>query len=382
MKILYCTPFIFNSAGTERVLSMKVNYLLQKEGFDIVIVTTDQKKKKNFFEFDSRIKHYDLDINYEDDFTKPFFRKYYNHYYKKNAIYKKKLKEILDIEQPDVLVSMFGREIEFIADMQLNCKVVGELHFNMFYRQNFLLSNHHGWIWKMLGKVMMRKMFNQARGLDKLVVLTKQDMNEWAKHLDNVCQIYNPLPYEGDEKASLDSKNMISVGRLSVEKNYISLVRAWKQVHAKHPDWTMNIWGDGELKDVIKKEIKDCNVEDSFILHGRTDNVKAEYLKNSAYVMTSLFEGFPMVLLEAASMGLPMISYECYCGPKDIIVNGENGFLVRQNDENALADAMCKVIEDEKLRKKMGQRAKELSENFSSSKILSSWADFYVALVK
>ena len=117
MKILYCTPFIFNSAGTERVLSMKVNYLLQKEGFDIVIVTTDQKKKKNFFEFDSRIKHYDLDINYEDDFTKPFFRKYYNHYYKKNAVYKKKLKEILDIEQPDVLVSMFGREIEFIADM-------------------------------------------------------------------------------------------------------------------------------------------------------------------------------------------------------------------------------------------------------------------------
>lgn len=381
MKILYMTPYIYNSAGTERVLSMKVNYLVQQAGYDIVIVTTDQKGKKNFFDFDARIKHYDLGLNYEDDFSKNILSKTIAHY-RKNYIYKKRLIEIIEKEKPDVCISMFGKELEFICNMKLSCKIVAELHFNQRLRHDVLMANHHGWLWEQIGKFRTRQMIRETKALDRLVVLTKEDMEQWQMTNNNVCQIYNPLPYESCEVATLNDKSIVSVGRLSPQKNYSSLFRAWKLVHQKHPDWQLNIWGDGELKEQLQSEIRVLGIEQSLHLCGRTNNVSKEYLHSSAYVMSSAFEGFPMVLLEAASFGLPLISYACYCGPKDIIENGKNGFLVNQNDEQGLADAICKIIEDEALRKKMGHMSKKNSQRFSQENILPLWPKFFESLRK
>lgn len=379
MKILYLTPHIYNSAGTERVLSMKVNYLVQQAGYDIVIVTTDQKEKKNFFDFDTRIKHYDLGLNYEDDFNKNILSKTIAHY-RKNAVYKKRLADIIEKEKPDVCVSMFGKEIEFICNMNLACKIVAELHFNQRLRYDVLTANHHGWLWEQIGEFRTRQMIRETKGLDRLVVLTKEDMEQWQKTNNNVCQIYNPLPYESSEIAPLNEKTIISVGRLSPQKNYSSLIKAWVLVHQKHPDWQLNIWGDGELKDQLQAEIREQGIEQSLHLCGRTNDVSKEYLRSSAYVMSSAFEGFPMVLLEAASFGLPLISYTCYCGPKDIIDNEVNGFLVNQNDEQGLADAICKIIEDEPLRQEMGKQAKITSQQFSQENILPLWPKFFESL--
>ncbi|MCM1177489.1 MAG: glycosyltransferase family 4 protein [Ruminococcus flavefaciens] len=383
MKILYCTPSIYNSAGTERVLSIKVNYLVRNAGYEVVIVTTDQLGKPTFFKFDERIKHYDLDLNYINDATKPLFSQIINHY-KKNRIYRKRLKKIIETEKPDVCVSLFGKEMEFLGNMNLTCKTVGELHFNKYFKKTASEANHKGLIWKLLGEYATRRMIAYTKKIDSIVVLTKQDMEEWQKTNNNVCQIYNPVPMVENQvdSASLEFKNMIAVGRLCAQKNYNSMVRAWRIVQKKHPDWKMNVWGDGELKDSIEDELKRCGIQDTFVLHGRTDNVNAEYLKNSAFVMTSIYEGFPMVLLEAASFGLPMISYACYCGPKDIIKNGYNGFLIEQDDEKALADAICKVIEDKELRINMGKNSKETAKEFSQYNILPLWPTFFEKLVK
>lgn len=376
MKILYCTPSIYNSAGTERVLSMKVNYLVRVAGYEVVIVTTDQLGKSNFFDFDQRIKHYDLGLNYINDAGRPLPVQIVNHY-KKNRAYKKKLAEIIKIENPDVCVSLFGKEMEFLGDMRLSCKTVAELHFNKYYKKALKTANHKGFVWQVLGERTTKAMIANAKKLDRLVVLTKQDKVEWEKTNDNVYQIYNPLPMEEPEQSSLDSKSFIAVGRLCAQKNYSSMVRAWEMVHAKHPDWKLNIWGDGELRSEIESEIQRCGVQDSFLLRGRTDHIKKEYLDNSAYIMTSIFEGFPMVLLEAASMGLPMISYSCYCGPKDIIIDGKNGFLVDEGDEKGLADAMCKIIENKALLREMGIASKEKSKEFLQERILPLWPAFF-----
>ena len=380
MKRLYCTPSIYNSAGTERVLSMKVNYLVREAGYEIVIVTTDQMGKSNFFDFDPRIKCYDLGLNYIEDAQQPLPIQIFNHY-KKNKKYKKELKQILQKEKPDVCVSLFGKEMEFLGDMNLKCKTVGELHFNKYFKRFLTTANHKGFIWKLLGEHTTKQMVKHTRKLDRLVVLTKQDKEEWCKTNNNVCQIYNPLPIEEEDSSDLESKSVIAVGRLCAQKNFSSLVRAWAIVQQKYPDWTLNLWGDGELYDEIASEIDSCGVSSSFKLCGRTNNVKAEYLKNSVYVMSSVFEGFPMVLLEAASFGLPMIAYACYCGPKDIIKDGKNGYLVKQNDERGLAEAICKVIEDKALRKNMGRASKQTSEEFSQKKILPQWPRFFYQLI-
>ena len=130
----------------------------------------------------------------------------------------------------------------------------------------------------------------------------------------------------------------------------------------------------------MKKLISDNNLEDSICLCGKTNSIDKEYLKNSAFVMTSKYEGFPMVLLEASSFGLPLISYDCYCGPKDIIDDGKNGFLVPFANERALADAICEIIENPSVRASMGFAAREKSLEFSQEKILPKWPKFFNSL--
>lgn len=381
MKILYLTPFIFNSGGTERVLSMKVNYLVHEVGYEVVIVTTDQKKRTNHFMFDQGIRHYDLDINYEDDLKSSLIIRILQHY-RKNELYKRRLRKIIDIEKPDICISLFGKEIDFLAKMHLECKIVAELHFSMRYREYYLTSRHSSWLWKKIGELRTRQLIQAIKKYDKLVVLTKEDKEEWEKHLSNVVQCYNPLPYFPDKISSLDYKNIITVGRLDFQKNYQSLITAWEMVHQKHSDWTLNLWGDGELKDELVFLVDKKGLSSSFKFCGVTNKIDDEYMKSSIYVMSSKYEGFPMVLLEASSFGLPLVSYACKCGPKDIIENGVNGYLIEQDYEKELANAICKLIENDSLRQKMGRKSKEISMNFTQDSILKFWPTFFRELIK
>lgn len=381
MKLIYLTPGIFNSGGTERVLSIKANYLVDVAGFEVIIITTDQKKRKCFFDFDKRIKHYDLGINFCDD-TSLSLLKFYQVRRKKNEIYRKRLEELIRKESPDVCISLFGKEFDFLPSLNISCKIIAELHFNKKFREKSYLSLHKGVLWRFIAKIRTRQLVKTSRKYDKVIVLTKEDLCQWNKTNNNVIQIYNPLPYQTQQTSELTNKSFISVGRLSSQKNYESLISAWSIVHNMYPDWQMNIWGDGELKDFLRNKIRTYNVEDSFILRGKTDRIDKEYLKNSAFVMSSRYEGFPMVLLEAASFGLPLISYDCYTGPKDIIDDGVNGFLVPFNNEEALSDAMCKIIKSSELRKEMGMNAKVKSLDFSQDKILPQWPVFFYNLLK
>lgn len=381
MKILYLTPFIFNSGGTERVLSMKSNYLVREAGYEVVIVTTDQKKRTNHFLFDERIRHYDLDINYENDLKSSLIIRVLQHY-RKNKLYKRRLRKIINIEKPDICISLFGKEIDFLAKMHLKCKVVAELHFSMRFREYYLTSRSSNWLWKKIGELRTKQLIETIKDYDKLVVLTKEDKEEWGKYTSNVVQCYNPLPYLPDKISSLTYKDIITVGRLDFQKNYKSLIVAWEMVHQKHPDWTLNLWGDGELKNELILLVEKKGLSDSFKFRGLTHKIDDEYMRNSIYVMSSKYEGFPMVLLEASSFGLPLISYACKCGPKDIIENGINGYLIEQNDEKGLANAICKLIENDSLRQYMGKKSKEISMNFTQEAIFKFWPTFFRELIK
>ena len=228
---------------------------------------------------------------------------------------------------------------------------------------------------------MTHQIIKYTQSFDRLVVLTKEDMATWKKTNKNVYQIYNPLPYEAAEQSHLDNHIIISVGRLNPQKNYFSLIQAWRLVHSRYPEWEINIWGDGEQKEQLQQEIESYGLENTFHLCGRTDNIKDKYLQSSIYVMSSIYEGFAMVLLEAATFGLPIISYDCPCGPKEIIDNGKNGIIVSLHDFHALAAAICRLIENESLRKRMGHQSKVTSHAFSQDKILPQWPAFFEELI-
>ena len=322
----------------------------------------------------------ELELNYQDDFSRNIFVKAFEHF-RKNFIYKKKLSSILLRENPDICISLGGKEIEFLYKLPCRCKKMMELHFSRNIYAHALTSRHNNYFWRLIGRIQTWLFVKRTNRLDGLVVLTKKDLKVWRMTNDKVWQIYNPLPYQSTTTSSLSSKSMIAVGRLSAQKNFSDLIEVWKYVHQKYPDWKLNIWGDGEDKDLLKDLIKSNKLENVVHLRGLSNQIGNEYLNSSVYLMTSKYEGFPMVLLEAASFGLPLISYDCECGPSDIIQDGYNGFLIPEGNVIKMADAICRIIKDVDLRKQMGRHSKIISSSFSQEKILPMWPRFFQELI-
>ena len=181
--------------------------------------------------------------------------------------------------------------------------------------------------------------------------------------------------------APLTDKKFITAGRLVHQKNHKSLINAWKIVNQKHPDWLLEIWGDGALKNELSKQIHTLGLNNKVLLKGYTNDIISQMQKVSGYVLSSLFEGMPLVLTEAMSCGLPIVSYTCQCGPKDLIDHGKNGFLCEVNDEKKLAEYICTIIEDDKLRINMGKASKEKSEEFKIEKIATKWVTLFQLLI-
>ena len=167
------------------------------------------------------------------------------------------------------------------------------------------------------------------------------------------------------------------------QKDFFRLVDIWEIVQRdlRFGEWKLHIVGDGLLKEQIQEKIKTKNLQDSIILKPFTNQIEQEYLQASIYVMTSLFEGLPMVLIESASFSLPQISFDINTGPSDIIENEKSGFLVEDNDLEGYAEKLKALMQDQNLRESMGKRAKEIAqEKFSKEVIMKKWFELFERL--
>lgn len=380
MKILYCISGLFNSGGMERVLTGKVNYLVKNAGYEITIVTTEQKGRSVFFDLDPRVKTVDLAINYDDIYNDFLLAKIIKTF-QKHRVYKKKLWALLEQEKPDICVSLCGMEIDFLSTIHDKSIKMAEYHFayNRIYQSHIL--RHNNYIYQSIGKLRSMQFDHVTQKLAKFIVLTKEDEIEWRKTHSNVAQIYNPILDQTSAISFLSEKRFIAVGRLDAQKGYDYLIKAWSFVSQKHPDWKVCIYGEGPLHDELNVLIRQYGVTHVVSLCGVTPNIQAEYLKSSGFVLTSRYEGFPMVLLEAASCGLPLVSFDCQSGPKEIIEEGVNGFLVPEGDVEALAHKICYLIENPVIREKMGTKAWKLSQNFSMGAIMGKWQSLFSDVV-
>lgn len=370
---------MFNSAGTERVLSLKANYLVQLEGYEVIFVTTEQNGRSNYFKLDERIRQIDLDLNYDIDQKVNIIQQIIN-FRQKTKKYKEQLRKIVEEEKPDVIISTMGKEMGFLPKMGFESKTVIELHSSRNFKYFHKISHHTGKFWELFGKFLVWQMVRDTQGYDALVCLTKEDKEDWLKTNNNVYQIYNPLSYDTELSSTLQEKCMIAVGRLDQEKNFDQMIEAWSSVHKKYPEWKLNIWGEGYYRETLQEIIDAKGLTGIVNLCGNNNNLQEQYLKSSGCIMTSRYEGLPMVLLEAASCGLPLIAYDFKCGPKDIIENGTNGYIVKHGDVLGLADAISKIIGDDELRLSMGKAIKTKSEIFAQKTILPLWPKFFESL--
>jgi len=198
--------------------------------------------------------------------------------------------------------------------------------------------------------------------------------------LDNIEVIPNANTFESHDLSTLENKKTMAAGRYDYQKNFEGLLDVWKLVVDKCPDWSLDIIGDGVFKELLVRKIQDLKLNSSVNLVPTTPNIKSHYINSSVYVMTSRYEGLGMVLLEAQACGVPLVSYDCQCGPKDIIDDGQNGFLIPFENKEKMAEKLIYLMNNELARKEMGRKAKIYSKNFSEEKIMNRWIELFTNL--
>ena len=378
LKIVYCTPALYMAGGVERVLTLKANYMTDVLGYDITIILTEGKDKPLFYPLSKKIKVINLDIDFEALWTCSFFKKIFV-YLQKQRIFKKRLTEELIRLKADITVSLLRREINFINDIKDGSRKIGELHVNRANYRNFEAGDTNI-VKRLFAKYWMHNLVSHLKRLDRFVVLTEEDKASWTE-LSNVEVIPDPLAFDIDQVSPLTNKRVIAVGRYVYQKGFDLLLHAWKLIEQQHPDWELAIYGMGD-RTPYEQIIEELQIDRTRChLNGSTSNIKAEYLNSSLFVFSSRFEGFGMVLIEAMACGLPVISYDCPCGPKDIVRHNEDGLLVPSGSIGSLAKAMGKMMCDVNLRQQMAKAAVKNVQRYKLDSVCQHWHSLFESIV-
>lgn len=376
MKLVYCIPDLFRPGGIERMLSVKASYLAEyKEGkpYDVTIITTGQMGKPNYYTFSDKIKFIDLGINYEECLSMPFFKRFLSRRKKRNE-HKKKLANVLEQISADIVISTFTHESSFLPSIKDGSKKILEFHFSQGYKQKQAKAEGASFLLKLAYTYLtFIEEHITAPKYDAFIVLTEADRKKWKKTVPNVLSIPNIIPFQNEGQAKLDNPIALSVGRLDAQKGHDRLINIWKIIKDECPDWKLLIIGSGKEKKTLLEQIKSNNLQEQVMIQAPDRNIIQRYSASSLYLMTSRYEGFPMVLLEAMSMGLPCISYTYPNGPAEIIHNGEDGFLVKDGDEALFALQAIKLMKDSALRKEMGTKAQINIRRYACDTIMKQW---------
>lgn len=376
MKIIYLISGMFKSGGIERVITNKANYFVE-QGNTVIIVTTDQSGRDYFFPLDKRVQRKDLGLNYDRFDGMSTLRRYWETYKLKKK-HQRLLTDLLLEERADIVVSVWRQEVTFLPSIKDGSRKILELHSSKL--TPILMYPPEAKARRLFGFMRIKIQERIASTFDRLVILTEEELPLWS-NLKSVEVIPNGLSFSTPDKPNLDAHRLIAVGRMEYQKNFPELLQIWATVAPSFPEWTLHIYGNGWMMPQLKAQADDLGISGRVSFEGATLDVQSAYLSSSVFLMTSHYEGLPMVLLEAQAAGLPAVCYACPSGTKDIIRDGENGFLVPSYNRELFADRLKELMTNEDLRKSMGRKAKELSQRFSENSVMERWKDLFDRLL-
>ena len=364
-----CTLIIhsLNSGGAERVISNMANYWAAK-GWKINLLTFDDNSKKTFYDLDPKISHIPLGIaGYSPNPIMGIWN---------NLTRIQSLRTVIIKSKPNVVISFMNQtnEIVLLATRWLNVPVVVS-------ERNDPASQTTGKIWEQL------RQWTYPLA-DRIVVQTKRAGDYFSSKLQKrICVIPNPVLLPPDEqeisdKLSSGKRSLIAMGRLVPQKGFDMLLEAMAKLKDRYPEWTLTILGEGELRSQLESLRNELGLGDRVHLLGRVKNPHVFLKQADIFIMSSRFEGFPNALCEAMACGLPVISTDCPNGPREIIRDGVDGILVPNEDVSALAVAMERLMCEEKERKRLAERAKEVTERFGLEKVMLIWESLITDVIK
>lgn len=377
MKILYAVEAVNLSGGYDRVIIEKANYLAE-HGLDVIITVASHALAEPCYEISEKVRLIDFGIDFHQQYGHHLFYRAFI-YFVMMRRYRRALKELLFFERPDIVITTLGREIDFITKIHDGSVKIGESHIAKNYVRNLHLMEQNGFVHQMIARYWRWKMDKLVKQLDALVLLTQHDADSW-NGLTKTVVIPNSLPFFPDKPSTCNQKQVIFVGRLNEQKGLEYLIETWERVHQKHKDWILQIYGDGEQRDLLLHLIREAKLEDAVVVNQSTRQIMDKYLESSIFLLTSRFEGFGMVLIEAMACGVPVVSFDCPWGPADIIKNGEDGFLVEYLNTTEAAEKVVQLIESPELRMKMGIRARENVQRYSRNTVMKQWIELFYSL--
>ena len=381
-KIVFCTPALYSAGGVERVVSYKASYFAEQLGYDVAIIVTEGWGRVCYFPLSNKVKVINFELGFEELWKASFIKKAYL-YLTKQRRYKRLLKAELMRIRPDVTISMLRREINFLTDIPDGSKKIGELHVNRANYRNFEANDSNG-LKRLFARFWMKSLVGKLKRLDQLVVLTDKSKAAWPE-LTNVTVIPDPITIEVKSEKVKSEKcvnRVVTIGRYAYQKGYDLLLQAWAEISrirelVNGEEWTLDIFGQGNQTDYRQLMVELGIDTDRCHLNGPVEDVVKVYQDSSIFVLSSRFEGFGMVLVEAMAYGLPVVSFDCPAGPDEIITDGVDGLLVPSGDVHALAKKLMVLMSDENLRRRLGQQARQTAQRYDMATLADQWKTLF-----
>lgn len=367
MRILFIIDQVYLHGGIERVLSIKANYLSKDKSNDIYVLTTEQREKKPCYKFEDKITFEDLKINYDR-------KKSYFHPVNivKSIFHAFKLRKKIKTINPEVIVvCSHSSDTHFIPFINKKIPKIKEFHYSKFIEEK--KRNKPG----VTPKKIYYKVADYVESkYDRIVILNKDELKYYKS--DNVTFIPNPITFFPTKVSNLTNKIIVSAGRIAPVKGFDVLVDIWEMVVKKQQDWELHIYGTGSptyLKK-IQDKITAKGLQKSLILKGSTKDIEGVFLNSSIFAMTSHNECFPLVLLESQACGLPIVSFDCPTGPRNII-DKNNGVLIPNKDNELFVNQLLELMNNQEKLIQMGTNARENASDFSVEKIMPLWVKLF-----
>ncbi len=378
MRILFIIDKMQNYAGIERILSCKMNYISEQTAHTVFLTTYDQQSKGLPFQLNENISYQPIYVPMPLRNKMTFFS-WLKAYFQTRVLLKCRFLSLLNDIRPDIVICTVysfqvldiiinvchKQDIKTILESHTKGETVTMAHkfkYNRYLHKLLSLWDHH--------------IMKSLRYCSCVVTLTKQDVPFWQRYTWRIEVIPNMLTITPKRVSDYGAKRVISAGRYMSEKGFDRLLKAWSLINKNFCDWQLYIFGNGDR--IPYQEIADqLQLGETVYLMPATEDIAEEFSKSSIYVMSSRYEGFGLVLAEAMSCGLPCVSFDCPYGPREIITDGEDGFLTEDGSIENLARNLERLMSDEKLRKDMGTKAIQNITRYKPETIMAQWINLF-----
>lgn len=365
MKLVYVFPTVAAKGGVERILVDKMNLLSREPDYEVYLLTYNQGDHPISYTLDERVRHMDLDVRTHVKYRYRGLRRLWEGW-KRSHWLRQRLQQALIEICPNMLITVTFGEIALLLQLKGTIPLVVESHGGYDH-----LIDYPRLTWRHRRDICQR--YRLLHRVDAIVTLTKLDAERWQKHYPHVCMIPNLVHLNPTGRLSTcEQKRIIFVGRLAEQKGIPELFTMWQIVHQRHPDWSLDVFGDGDDKSLHQIE--------GLHHHASVDNIFPHYIESSLLVVTSRWEPFGLIIPEAMSCGIPVVSFEGD-GPCSIITDGVDGFIIKERSIEMFADRVCQLIENQELRKQMGKAAVLSAQRYSAEKIMPQWIKLFESLI-